>query len=85
MFLHPDGHEELIVDEDGNPIITGPNASSYNFCHPVEDPYCHFFKDTWPWIKWGNAANDPTTTSQRWSAFLNDYFDGCKRAIGLIE
>jgi len=85
VLLHPDGHEELVVDPDGNPVLTGSNASSYNFCNPSKDPVCHYLRDTRPWIKWGNTADDPTTKAERKAAFRRDYRDGFKRLIGLIE
>ncbi len=85
VFLHPDGHDEMVIDEEGSPVLAGPNAASYNFCHPIKQPYCHFRKDTWPWIKWGNSPDDPTTVRERRQAFLKDYFNGVKRTFGLIE
>ena len=83
VFLHPDGHEEVVIDVNGKPLTDGVNGASYNYCHPVNDPYCHFFKDTWPWMKWGNSAEDSTTSKQRIYAFLRDYADGFKKMIGI--
>lgn len=78
VFLHPNGHEEIVVNEEGIPIVDGMNSASYNFCHPIKDPICHFTKDTYPWIKWGNSENDPTTIKQRRQAFFKDYLNGVK-------
>ena len=85
VFLSPDGHKELVVDREGNPVLTGPNSASYNFCHPIENPVCHYFRDTKPWIRWGNSPDDPTTVKQRRQAFLRDYVDGIKRTFWMAD
>jgi hypothetical protein len=59
VFLHKDGHSEAVVDSSGKQVEDPANRASYNFCHPVKAPLCHFALDTFPWLIWGNALDDP--------------------------
>ena len=85
VFLHVDGHNEAVYDTDGN-LVTDPiNKASYNYCHPIEKPVCHFIMDTKLWIEFGSGPDDTTTQKERRSAFFKDYADGFKRLIGIID
>ena len=85
VLLHEEGHQEAVYDSDGNLVTDTANKGSYNFCNPIEEPYCHYKLDTKPWIEFGNGPDDPTTEAERKDAFLKDYWDGLKRLTGLIE
>jgi hypothetical protein len=85
VYLHVDGHKEAVFDHNGNPVTDPANQASYNYCDPVKEPFCHFAKDTFPWLLWGNAPNDPTTGGERFAAFWSDYKDGVRRSFGGSE
>lgn len=69
-YISPDGHREVIFDEN-NRIVTDPrDIGTYNFVSPKKNPIGHFVKDVLPWFQWGNAENDTTTPIQRAAAFV---------------
>jgi hypothetical protein len=81
VWTSPDGHKEAVFDSSGKPVNDPANKPSYNFGSPRHEPFKHFFMDTFPWLLWGNAKDDPTTFSERLGAFRSDYLDGVRRAF----
>ena len=82
VYISPDGHDEAVYDKNGNLVINLYNKGSYNYCHPVKEPICHFSKDIIPWLKWGNDREDPTNFSERLSAYSIDLKYGFLKSIG---
>lgn len=81
VWIGPDGHKEAVFDQFGKPVEDPANAPSYNYGNPTTEPFTHLFKDTLPWLIWGNAREDPTSFSERFGAFVTDYKDGVRRAL----
>lgn len=81
VWTSADGHKEAVFDSSGKPVTDPANKPSYNFGSPRRQPFRHFAMDTLPWLLWGNARDDPTTFSERLSAFWSDYLDGVRRAF----
>ncbi len=71
VFVHQDGGE-IVFNAEGERVTDPTNMGSYNYYDAVEEPLAHFAKDTDPWLKWGNARNDPSTPDQRLTAYLKD-------------
>ena len=69
MYLHKDGHKEAVYDRKGKLVKDGINDGSYNYAHPVNEPFQHFNKDILPWIVWGNSRTDPTKVKERLEAY----------------
>ena len=85
VYISNDGHKEAVYDSAKN-IVTDPvNKGSYNYSNPIKDPYGHFFKDIFPWLILGNTRDDPTTISERLSAYNKDLKIGFKRTFGIKE
>lgn len=83
VWTSPDGHSEAVFDSSEKPVTDPANKPSYNYGDPRRQPFKHFFFDTFPWLLWGNAGNDPTTFSDRLGAFWSDYLDGVRRAFSV--
>ncbi len=81
VYLAPDGHSEAVYDAAGDLVRDPINQGSYNYAHPVEQPLAHFVADILPWLRWGNASNDPTSVKERTDAYLLDLQDGLHRAL----
>ena len=82
VYISPDGHKEAVYDNNGNLVTNLYNKGSYNYCHPENEPICHFSKDMIPWLKWGNDRDDPTSFSERLSAYSIDLRYGFLKSIG---
>ncbi len=76
VYLHSDGHREAVYDAEGILVQDGFNDGSYNYAHPVKDAFGHFEKDISPWIVWGTSPSDPTSQSERISAYILDFQNG---------
>lgn len=81
VFLHVDGHREAVYDPAGDLVQDSANKASYNYFHPHQQPLRHFVADTLPWIVWGNAEDDPTSTAERFGAWLTDLKHGAAAAV----
>ncbi len=81
IVLSRDGSMELVYGADGNLIKSCLNQGSANFANPRLDPIGHFQKDTWPWLKWGNCEEDPSTITERANAWAFDFEIGFRRAL----
>jgi len=77
-YVHPVYGYEVVLDANKN-IVTNPlNAGTYNFYNPnmgqnnslLEGFFNHKTYDVEPYNLIGNAANDPTTPSQRFWRFM---------------
>jgi hypothetical protein len=77
-YVHPVYGYEVVLDANKN-IVTNPlNAGTYNFYNPnmgqnnslLEGFFNHKTYDVDPYNLIGNAANDPTTPSQRFWRFM---------------
>ncbi len=80
VFLHKDGHIEVVYNGEGNLVKDGINDGSYNYAHPIKEPLKHFNQDILPWILWGNSRKDPTTVKERLEAYSQDLSAGLSRA-----
>jgi len=60
-YIFPDGSEG-VYDETGNLIKETLNRGTYN---AGRSPGAHFLLDIVPYTLWGNAADDPSTLTQR--------------------
>ena len=75
LYLHKDGHKEVVYDADGKLVKDGINDGSYNYAHPVNEPLKHFNQDILPWILFGSSRTDPTSVKERLEAY--------SRALGI--
>ena len=58
--------QQIIFDKDGNIVTTPENKGTYDYIIPKFGSYGdHNRYDVNPWIKYGNSANDTTTSQQR--------------------
>jgi len=80
VFLHKDGHKEAVFDKDGQLVKDGFNDASYNYAHPIRDPFGHYTKDIEPWMTYGASRKDPTSKKERIDAYVLDLEDGIIRA-----
>ncbi|MBL8025790.1 MAG: hypothetical protein JNL74_05235 [Fibrobacteres bacterium] len=75
-YISPDGHGELVFDENGNlvtyPLITG----TYNYYDAQKHPVGHLFNDVLPWILFGTGDDDPSDPVDRlgMSLFGSDWY-----------
>lgn len=76
VYLHKDGHMEVVFDSEGNLVKDGINDGSYNYAHPTKDPIMHFVLDILPWLILGNSRRDPTTLTERLEAYIKDLESG---------
>ena len=83
VYLHKDGHQEAVFDHNGNAVTDCINMASYNYANPKTSPFMHLFKDTAPWLIWGNCRADPTSPSERFAAYMKDLHIGFRRSVGL--
>lgn len=83
VYLHKDGHQEAVFDHNGKAVTDCINMASYNYANPKTNPFMHFFKDTAPWLIWGNCREDPTSPGERFSAYLKDLRIGVRNSVGL--
>jgi RHS repeat-associated protein len=61
------GSIEIIVRADGS-LETNPKVmGTYNYGGNATD---HWNLDVYPYLKWGNSPDDPTTAAQRWGRLL---------------
>jgi len=81
VFVSPDGHHEAVVDEHGKLVTDCANQASYNYFPADRKPLEHFLFDMLPWIESGNCLFDPTSRSQRISAYLRDFRNGAIRTF----
>lgn len=70
-FVSPDGHDELVVDSNKDPITeeTDPeNMGTYNVFNPrgnAAEKTGHVIVDVVPYIFFGNAPSDPSDLGDR--------------------
>lgn len=76
VFISPDGHNEVVFDIDGKSVQDPINMPSYNYKHPINEPFGHLFYDTFPWIIWWNSLEDTSSSFVRLLAFLKDFWNG---------
>jgi hypothetical protein len=81
VFLSPDGHDEAVFDEHGKLVTDCVNMASYNYFPENREPLEHFLFDMLPWIESGNCVFDPTSKSERISAYLQDFRNGAIRVF----
>lgn len=84
QFSSPDRTNKKYVSRDGkyeaiynsqNELVTDPrDIGTYNFASPDKDPLGHFFKDVYPWIKYGNSEDDTTSATERLFSFIGIRF-----------
>ncbi len=76
VFVSPDGHHEAVYDEHGKLVTDCVNMPSYNYFPADREPLEHFLFDMLPWIEFGNCMTDPTSQSERITAYLQDFRNG---------
>lgn len=75
-YVDPSGKREAVYNKNGTLLKTALDMGSYNYC-PSEKSYIgHFKYDILPWIRYGNAPDDPSTVGQRINAILGKYRKG---------
>ncbi len=80
VFIKETG-EEAVFDENGQPVTSCENKGSYNYFHPVKEPFRHFAADIYPWIALGNCREDTTSQEQRIHAYVKDFKLGLNRVV----
>ena len=85
VYVHKDGHSEVVFDQNGKMVKECMNMGSYNYADRMKSPFLHFFQDRLPWVIWGNCKDDPTTVTERVSAFSKDLLLGLKVTVGLVK
>jgi len=83
VYLDSDGHSEYAYDSRNEIVDDCVNTGSYNYAHPVKQPFLHFYQDTLPWLMWGTCKEDPTSTNERVAAYLKDLALGAKVSFGI--
>ena len=73
-YVSEDGKYEVIYNSKGERVDDPRDIGTYNFASPDTDPIGHFFKDVYPWIKYGNSENDTTSATERFFSFFGIYF-----------
>jgi len=63
VFSNEDGRE-FVFDKEGNLVTNAWNKGSFNYA-PYDKPVDKFLLDIFPWMIWGNAADDPTSIEER--------------------
>lgn len=67
--------QEAVFDKDGNLVTNDWNRGSFNL-GTYDDPITKFEVDIWPWLVWGNTANDPTVMEERFFHYIMDLDNG---------
>jgi hypothetical protein len=73
VYTNEDGRE-AVVDKNGELVTNSYNRGSFNYFSNKTEPVKKFIFDTAPWLKWGNAPDDPTSFNERlysWTLDLN--------------
>jgi RHS repeat-associated protein len=78
-YVSPDGHYEAVYNKNGNLVTDPVNRGTYNFNDPVTDPSGHFKNDVWPYWKWGNGPDDPTSL---WNRMTGKGYNGSTSESG---
>ena len=61
------GSIEIIVRANGSFETNSKVMGTYNYGGNATD---HWNLDVYPYLKWGNSPDDPTTAAQRWGRLL---------------
>ena len=69
-FVSPDGHSEVIYNQEGNIVTASEDYGTYNFVDSRQDAVGHFYQDILPWLLWGNDETDSTDMRQRLRALV---------------
>ncbi len=80
IYIDKDGHREAVYDKD-HKLVTNYNKGSYNYSPYGEKPIRHFIDDILPWLKWGNAEDDPTSLNERLFYYTLDLNHGIQSYI----
>jgi len=81
IFLHTDGHKEVVYNKQKKLVKDGINDGSYNYADPRKKPLRHFAFDIHPWIIYGASRKDSTSQPERLHAYIADLANGMHRAI----
>lgn len=72
--------QEYVYDGNGK-LVTNPyNQGSYNYGN-YNEPFKKFYLDILPWLRYGNAKNDPTNFGERLYAYIWDLDYGIQSYI----
>jgi len=79
VYTNEDGRE-AVYDKDGKLVTNSYNQGSYNY-GSYDEPIKKFLLDIAPWLKWGNARNDPTSFNERLYYYTLDLNNGIQSYI----
>ena len=64
IYTNEDGRE-AVFDKDGKLVTNSYNRGSFNNYSNEKEPIKKFLVDIVPWLKFGNAKDDPTSFNER--------------------
>ena len=79
VYTNKDGRE-AVYDKNGNLVTNSYNRGSFNFAS-YDEPIHKFLLDIAPWLKWGNAKDDPTSFQERLYYYTLDLDYGIQKYI----
>ena len=79
VYVNEDGRE-AVYDKDGKLVTNSYNQGSYNY-GSYDEPIKKFLLDIAPWLKWGNARDDPTSSNERLYYYTLDLNHGIQSYI----
>lgn len=86
ILTGPNGEMEGVYNRKTKKLINDCiNKGTRNTYHPSNSPISHFLFDTIHWIKWGVCVDSPTSSGERFVAFIKDLFLGLKVGLDLGE
>ncbi|MCP4988134.1 MAG: hypothetical protein GY928_19430, partial [Colwellia sp.] len=78
-FRNPDTGDQFIFNLEGALVVDVLNGGSFDIVSPKTSYLGHFRKDVLPYLRWGNAVDDPSTRRERLWAFVNTLAYGIYR------
>jgi hypothetical protein len=80
VYVNEDGRE-AVFDKNGNLVTNSYNRGSFNYYSNEKEPIKKFLADIAPWLKWGNAQDDPTSFYERLYYYTLDLDYGIQKYI----
>jgi hypothetical protein len=80
VYVKEDG-SEAVFDKDDNLVTNSYNRGSFNYYSNENEPIKKFLVDIAPWLRWGNAEDDPTSFSERLFYYTLDLDYGIQKYI----
>jgi hypothetical protein len=80
VYVNDDGRE-AVYDKNGDLVTNSYNRGSFNYYSTEKEPIKKFLVDIAPWLKWGNAEDDPTSFNERLYYYTLDLDYGIQKYI----